>query len=149
MLLLLAGGMAWWRASAPDPLPLSDQTVTTSTKIGRPVYVGVFAPGADFGRTLHLSGVKVHATSNTAISLTPLLCRGGSIVSTTEPTSFCTALVNPEGQDLAPGDAIVLQVVSDEPAVAVVDRVRLAFREHLHTAVLSAGSEAVVRVLPA
>ncbi|MCW2815899.1 MAG: hypothetical protein JWN84_3354 [Nocardioides sp.] len=148
VLLVLAGVMAWWQSSDPEPLPVSDVVISASTPVDQPVYVGVFTAGPDFGRTLHLSGVKVHATSNTDISLTPLLCRGGRFVQTTDPGVFCTVLTNPEGQELGPGDGIVLQVVSDEPAVAVVDRVELAFRENLRWATRPAGSETVVRVLP-
>ena len=146
--LLLAALMAWWQSSEPEGLPVSDTVVNASTKVGRPVYIGVFTAGADFGRSLHLSGVKVRATSNTDVSLTPLLCRGGNIGVTSDPSAFCRELVDPEGQTLRAGDGIVLQVVTDEPAVAVIDPVRLAFRENLRWATEPAGAGAVVRVLP-
>lgn len=148
VLLVLAGLMAWWQSTEPEALPLSDTQVNASTPVDRPVYLGVFTTGAGFGRTLHVSGVKIRATSNTDVSLTPLLCRGGNIGVTTDPQAFCTELVDPEGQDLQAGDSIVLQVVSDEPAVAVVEPVRIAFRESLRWTTVPAGSSAVIRVLP-
>lgn len=148
VVLVVALTVGLWQRGSPGPLPLSDEVVPASTPVGQPVYLGVFTAPADFGRTLNLSGVKIHATSNTDVSLTPLLCRGGSVGVTTDPGAFCPVLVDPEGQELRAGDTIVLQVVSDDPAVAVVDRVRLAFSENLQWATLPAGSGAVVRVLP-
>ncbi len=146
---VLATGLGLWLRGSPAALPVdADRLVPAATPVSEPVYVGMFTAPADFGRTLHLSGVKVQATSNVAVSLTPLLCRAGSIGVTTEPESFCRQLVNPEGQDLSAGDSILLQVVSDQPAVAVVDPVRLAFSEDLQWATLPAGTGAVVNVLP-
>ena len=148
VLLVVAASLAWWQSAEPEALPVSDDVVAASTKVDSPVYVGVFTADAGFDRTLHLSGVKVRATSNTDVSLTPLLCRGGNVGVTTDPRAFCTELVDPEGQTLRAGDGIVLQVVHDEPAVAVIEQVRLAFRENLRWATSAAGSSAVVRILP-
>jgi hypothetical protein len=148
VVLLLAGLVAWWRSSSPQPLPRSDRTVHATTKVGSAVYVGMFTAGDPFTRTLHVSGVKVHATSNSAVTLTPLLCRGGSFVQTTDPEVYCAELVDPEGQTFSAGDGIVLRVVSDQPGVVVVDRVRLAFREGLRWATSPVGTGAVVQVLP-
>lgn len=146
-LLALAAALTWWRSSTPDALPLDDRVINASTPVGQPIYLGVFKTDADFTRTLHVSGIKIHATSNTAVSLTPLLCRGGAITVTTDPDQFCPVLINPEGQTLRAGDGIVVQVVSDQPAVAVIDRVRVAFREDLAWATTPAGAESVVQVL--
>ena len=99
------------------------------------------------GRTLHLSGVKIHTTSNTDVSVTPLLCRDGRIEATTDPAAFCADLVNPEGQAFGPTDSIVLQVLSAVPAVAVIDPVRLGFRENLQWGTFPTGAGAVVQVL--
>ncbi len=140
-------GVVVWYANSPAELPTSDREVSASTPVGRAVYVGMFAPEADFGRTLHLSGVKVHTTSNTEVDVVPLLCRRGGVSVTTEPETFCPELVNPEGQTLRVGDSIVLEVRSDEPAVAVIDRVRLGYRDGLQWGTQEAGSTAVVRIL--
>lgn len=144
---VLVLGICVWYANTPARLPVSEESVSVSTPVGQPVYVGVFAPTAEFGRTLTLSGVKVHTTSNTEVQVVPLLCRGGTVGVTTEPESFCPDLVNPEGRTFGPGDGIVLEVTSAEPAVAVIDRVELGFREGLRWGTHEAGSSAVVRVL--
>ncbi|WP_148616039.1 hypothetical protein [Nocardioides rubriscoriae] len=147
VLLVMATAMAWWRSSTPEPLPLSETVVNASTKVGRPVYVGVFTAGPDFRRTLRISRVTIRTTGSD-VGVTALLCRGGSIGVTQDPQPFCAQLVDPEGQDLRAGDGIVLQVVSDQPAVATIQRVRVAFREHFRSGTEPAGSSAVVRVLP-
>jgi hypothetical protein len=136
-----------WYVNSPSELPTSDATISASTPVDRPVYLGVFTPSADFDRTLSLSGVKVHTTSNTEVSVQPLLCRGGTIGVTSDPDSFCEELVNPEGQTFGVGDAIVLEVSSPEAAIAVVDRVRLGFRDGLQWGTHEAGAGAVVRIL--
>jgi hypothetical protein len=139
--------VAVWYAHSPEPLPTSDETLSASTVAGRPVYLGVFAPTADFTRTLSLSGVKVHTTANTDVDVVPLLCRGGGFGVTSEPETFCRELVDPEGQELATGDSIVLEVSADESAIAVVDRVRIGYRDGWQWATQEAGSGAVVRIV--
>ena len=142
--LLLA--LTVWYVNNPSPLPTSQATVNASTVAGRPVYLGVFAAGKEFERSLRLSGVKVHTTANTGVEVVPYLCRGGSLAVTTDPAAFCTELINPEGQPFEPGDSIVLEVSSDETAIAVIDRVRLGFREGLQWGTREAGSPAIVRI---
>jgi hypothetical protein len=143
--LLVALGI--WYVNSPSALPTSNATVNASTVAGRPVYVGVFAATGGFERTLHLSGVKVRTTANTQVEVVPHLCRNGSLSVTTEPAAFCGELVNPEGQQFGPGDSIVLEVSSDENAIAVIDRVRLGFREGLQWGTREAGSPAIVSIL--
>lgn len=135
-----------WYAHTPSGLPTTSRMLNASGVAGEAVYVGVFTPPSDFGRTLHLSGVKVHTTANTQVTVTPLLCRGGAVGVTTTPESFCTELVNPEGQDLSAGDGIVLEVSSELASIAVVDRVRLGFRDGVQWGTEEAGSAAVVRI---
>ena len=138
-------GFLAWQANHPTELPTETRTVSANTPVEEPVYVGV-AAGVP-GRTLHLSGVKIHTTSNTDVSVTPLLCRDGRIEATTDPAAFCADLVNPEGQAFGPTDSIVLQVLSAVPAVAVIDPVRLGFRENLQWGTFPTGAGAVVQVL--
>ncbi|MDO9496070.1 MAG: hypothetical protein Q7J48_10240 [Nocardioides sp.] len=136
-----------WYVNSPNALPTSDRMISASTPVDQPVYVGVFAPESDFGRTLHLSGVKVHTTSNTEVSVVPMLCRGGTIGVTTEPKSFCAELVNPEGETFRAGDDIVLEISSAESAIAVIDRVRIGYRDGLQWGTHEAGAGVVVRIL--
>ncbi len=147
LLAVVALAFLAWFTTSPGALPVSESQVTASTPVDTPVYLGVFTPGPDFDRVLHLSGVKVHSTANTELTVTPLLCRGGAVGVTTEPERFCRELVNPEGRTLRQGDAVVLEVTSDLAAIAVIDRVRLGFRDGLQWGTLEAGSTAIVRVL--
>jgi len=147
ILAVVAVAFAVWFAHNPPGLPTTDEPVSVNTPVDQPVYVGVFTPAADFDRTLSLSGVKVHTTSNTEVEVVPLLCRQGTVGVTSEPDTFCQDLVNPEGQTFGAGDAIVLEVTSDVAAIAVIDRVRLGFREGLRWGTEPAGAGAVVRVL--
>ncbi len=144
---LLVLGVLVWYVNSPADLPTSDAQVTASTPVDQPVYIGVFAPGTEFDRTLHLSGVKVHTTASSEVEVEPLLCRGGDVAVTSDPTVFCEELVDTEGASFGPGDDIVLRVSAPISAVAVIDRVRLGFREGLQFGTLAAGSPAVVRIL--
>jgi hypothetical protein len=143
---VLLAALVVWYVNSPSDLPTSDQPVQASTTAGRPVYVGVFSAGSDFERALRLSGVKVHTTANTEVEVVPHLCRGGSLAVTTEPATFCEALVDPEGESFERGDSIVLEVSSDESTIAVIDPVRLGFREGLQWGTRKAGSGAIVEI---
>lgn len=140
---LLLGWLAWY-AATPEDLPVSDRTVNASGVVGAPLYVGMFTAPDDFERTLRISGVKVHTTANEKIAVTPILCRRGAIGVTTEPGQFCSALVNPEGERLVAGDSIVLKVESDVPALAVIDRIRIAYREDLQWDTQQAGNHQAI-----
>ncbi len=142
--LLVALGI--WYVNNPSALPTSNATVNASAVTGQPIYVGVFTASDEFERTLRVSGVKVHTTANTQVDVVPHLCRDGSLSVTTEPAAFCGELVNPEGQTFGPGDSIVLEVSSDESAIAVIDRVELGFREGLQWGTREAGSRAIVSI---
>lgn len=135
-----------WYVNSPSDLPTTDSPVNASATAGTPVYVGVFAADQDFERSLRLSGVKVHTTANTQVDVVPHLCRDGSVAVTTEPDAFCGELVNPEGQTFESGDSIVLEVSSDKTAIAVIDAVRLGFREGLQWGTREAGAPAIVRI---
>lgn len=139
-------GVGVWYVNSPKALPTSDAALNASAVAGQPVYLGVFVATHDFERTLHLSGVKVHTTANTQVRVRPLLCRDGSLSVTTEPEAFCGELVNPEGQTFGPGDSIVLEVSSQETAIAVIDRVELGFREGLQWGTREAGLPAIVSI---
>jgi hypothetical protein len=131
----------------PEELPTSDGLVTASTPVGQPVYVGVFQADAGFDRTLDLSGVKVFAVSTVPVTITPHLCRGGSVGVTSEPELFCSELVGTEGARMTAGDEIVLEVTGDEPGTVTIERVRVAYRDTLQWATQFAGSPAVVSIL--
>lgn len=142
-LLLLVGWLVWY-ARTPEDLPTSDRTVNASGVVGAPLYVGMFTPGKDFDRTIRVAGVKVHSSANEKISVTPLLCRRGAIGVTTAPDQFCSEMVDPKGEQFVAGDSIVLKIDSDKPALAIIDRIRIAYREDIRWGTQSAGNHQAI-----
>ncbi len=144
--LMLIGWFAWY-ATTPEELPTDSKTMSASGVVGTPLYVGMFSAPDDFGRTLRISGVRVHATTSADMDVTPVLCRRGTVGVTTQPQQFCAELVNPEGARMVGGDSIVLKIVSEEPVVAVIDRIRVAYREDVRWDTQPAGhQQAIVTV---
>ena len=121
--------------------------MTASTPIGSSVYLGVFAAHADFGRSLEISGVKVFAVSTVPVTITPHLCKAGSLGVTSEPELFCAEVVDTEGATMSAGDEIVLEVTGAQPGVVNIERIRVAYRDGLQWATQFAGSPAVVTIL--
>ncbi|GGO74619.1 hypothetical protein GCM10012276_22990 [Nocardioides deserti] len=145
LVLALAVVVAWYSAH-PPALATSVDTRHASTPVDTPVYVGMYAAPSD--RTLSVDGVKVHATANTEVQVAPLLCKGGSLVVTSDPEAFCRELVTPAGERLEPGDSVVVEVKADVPAVVVLDRVRIGYQDGIRAATQQAGVEnAIVTVL--
>ena len=136
-----------WVGTHPHALATSDTTVQAQAPVGEPVYVGVFVAPAGFGRTLHVSGVRVFATSTADVTIVPHVCHGGSVNVTTTPNSFCRTFGPTEGTTLQAGDAIVLEVSGDRPATVRVDRVRVSYREGLQWATQDAGARSIISIL--
>ncbi|MCL2542317.1 MAG: hypothetical protein FWE71_07665 [Nocardioidaceae bacterium] len=144
---LLVGWVAWY-VTTPEDLPTDSQTITASGIVGQPLYVGMFSTPSGFDRGLHMSGIKVTAKASTKLSITPLLCRHGSIQVTTEPNQFCASLDNPAGQRLDAGDSIVLRLDSTQTVLADIDQIRIAFQEGLRWGTKPAGhAKAVVSLV--
>lgn len=136
--LALVVGWVLWYVRTPDELAITFRTATVSGVVAAPVYVGMFAAGDDFGRTLHVSEVVVSA-SDDDIAVTPLLCRGGTVGVTTDPAQFCDELIDPEGAELGGGDSILLEVSADAPTEVTIDRIEISFREGLRWGTEEAG----------
>lgn len=147
VVLAVTVAVLWHVSTHPDPLPTTDGVVTASTPAGKPVFVGVFAAPAGFGRELELSGVKVFAQATAPVTVVPHLCRGGSVGVTTDPLPFCNEIVPTEGATLEPGDEIILEVVGEDPGQVTLDRIRVAYREGFRWATQRAGQPAVVTIL--
>ncbi len=145
--LALVAAAVGYVTTHPEELPTSEELVTASTPVGQPVYVGVFHADADFDRTLEISGIKVFAESTVPVTITPRLCRGGSLGVTSEPEVFCAELVDTEGAAMTAGDEVVLEVSADEPGVVDIERIRVAYRDGLQWATQFAGAPAVVQIL--
>jgi len=137
-----------WVSTHPDALPTSKTRVVASTPIAEPVFIGVFDTPAGFDRDLHISGVRVSATSTVDVTITPHVCHGGSISVTTTPDTFCEKLGPTEDAALDEGDEVVLEVVGDAPGVVDIDRVRIAYRDGLQWATQDAGAPSQVTILP-
>lgn len=142
--VLLLLGWFFWYATTPEELPTSSKTVSAPGVAGTPLYVGMFSAPDGFDRTLRISGVKVHATTSAELTVTPLLCRRGTVGVTTGPDQFCSDLVDPEGQRLVAGDSIVLKFEAAEPVIAVVDQLRIAYREDVRWDTQPAGNEQAI-----
>jgi hypothetical protein len=139
VVVVVVGWLVWFLRS-PGALPTSDRTVDAAGVVGTPLYVGVFTAPGDFDRTLHVSGVKVHTDSSADMSVTPLLCHGGSLNGvTTAPEPFCDELVDPEGEDLTDGDSVVLKIEAEQPVDASIDRIEIGFRQDIRSATEPAG----------
>jgi hypothetical protein len=139
--------MAAWVSTHPDHLGTVEAKVVASSPVTEPVYLGVYTAPADFGRSLHVAGVRVFASSTADVTITPHLCRGGSLHVTTTPQSFCSELGQTEDATLEGGDEIVLEVVGSTPAVVEIDRVRIAYRDGLQWATQDAGAPSQVTIL--
>jgi hypothetical protein len=148
MVLVALATSAGYYVTNPPPLTVRDSPVTATVPSGQPVYLGVYVPDKDAGRTLDVRGVQVDVTSTREIAVQPLVCVGGSVDVTTAPDTTCTDIVDPAGADLGPGDDLMLQVTGSGSTVAVVEPVTISFVEGVRRGTHQAGSPARVRVLP-
>jgi len=117
------------------------------TTPGRPVYVGVYSGAAD-DRVLRVGGVHVHTDATVPVVVEPLLCRAGSVSVTSDAAAFCTELMPPDGQQLGPGDSLLVKVTGDEAGAAFVARVSVTFRSGLRVGTSPAGTSAVIAIVP-
>lgn len=138
--------VSWW-ATHPGALPVREGHVTAVTTPGRAVYVGMVS-GSEVDRTLRLGGVHVRTEATVPVEVVPLLCRGGSVSVTSDAAPFCSDLLDPTGQQLRPGDSLVVRVTGQEAGAAYVGRVSLAFRSGLQVGTQPAGTRAVVAIVP-
>ena len=143
LVVLLA---SWW-ATHPAALPRREGHVTAVTTPGRAVYVGMVA-GGEVPDTIRLGGVHVTTEATVPVDVEPLLCRGGSVSITADADPFCVDLVDPTGQQLRPGDSLVVRVTGDEAGAAYVSQLVLSFRSGLQVGEQPAGTRAVVAIVP-
>lgn len=146
-LLLAVLAVLAWVSTHPKALPTTTTRVQAETPVGEPVYLGVFGTPADFDRTLHVSGVRVFASSTTDVSIVPHLCHGGSVSATTTPDTFCREFGATEGATMKAGDEVVLEVSGTAPGVVAIDRVRVVYRDGLQWATQDAGAPSQVTIL--
>lgn len=128
-----------WYVQTPEDLPTDDQEVRASGVPGTSLYLGMFDVPDGFARSLSISGVKLRTVASSDVTVTPWLCRGGTIGVTTSPEQFCAELVDPAGADLSPQDSVVVEVAGDERLVAEIERIEIGFREGLRWGTKPAG----------
>jgi len=136
-----------WYVTHPPALPRSAETVVASSPAGEAVYVGVYAPTVDSRRTLRIREVTVTTEGDVPVEVTSLVCEGGAINVTSDPSTFCTNLVDAEGATISPGDVLVLELTSSLPGEVLVDRVRLSYRDGLQWAAQEVGPQVKVTFL--
>lgn len=142
--VVLVVGWLIWYLRTPDDLPLSDRTVSDSGVVGQELYVGMFAVGDEFDRTLRISEITVDVDSDGETIVEPKICRDGSLSVTTDASGFCSALDDPTDADFSAGDSIVLVVTASEPTEVSIGRLEISFREGIRWGTKGAGYEGAV-----
>jgi hypothetical protein len=138
-------GLVFWFVTSPPVLATSTEPVLASTPVDQDVYVAVVTGDPD--RSLTVSGVAVHVAAEMPVEVEPLLCVDGSPRVTSDPTTFCSELVAPDGRTLDGGDTLVLRVRSEYAGVADIDTVRVGYRDGVRWATQPAGAPVRVTVL--
>lgn len=131
-IVAIAGVIAFgaWFVTHPAPLPVPDQPVEVQLTLGEALYVGIYNPGSDDDRTLHVSQVSIDVDGEVAV-VAALVCRDGAVSVTTEPETFCSSLDEAEGATLEPGDGLVLEILEDQAGEATIQPVEISYRDGL------------------
>src|SRR5436190_3753806 len=140
-IVALVVGWVIWFLRTPDGLPTSSRTADGTGVVDQDVYVGMFAVGDDFDRTLRISDITVPVDSDGDVDVEPKICRGGTISVTSDAERFCGTLEDPDGADFSDGDSIVLVVSASEPAEATIGRIEISFRDGIRLATEEAGRD--------
>ena len=138
-IVILAVGWVIWFLRTPDGLPVSSRTLDGTGVVGQDVYVGMFAVGDDFDRTLRISDIDVPVDADGEVKVEPKVCRGGTISVTTDAARFCDELDDPDGADFSEGDSIVLVVSAPEPIEVTIGRIEISFRDGVRWGTKEAG----------
>lgn len=129
VVLLGAGLLVWWMRS-PQDLPVDADGVSTTTKVGGTVYVGLLA-GNDTRRSLTIRGVELGDGAEGA-TVEALVCRGGRVTVTTNAEPFCEEVLDAEGAGLdLPADQLMVSVTAHEPVTVTLEGLEVTFREGL------------------
>ena len=137
-LALIAGWVAWF-VLTPDDLPVTSDTVTERGVVDKTLYVGMFAVGDGFDRSIRISEVAADVESEGDVEVTPQICREGTISVTTDPSGSCAELVDTDDAEFRPGDSIIVAVTATEPTTVSIGRLDVSFREGLHWGTKEAG----------
>lgn len=143
-LLLALVGLGWWLTHPPALSdPLAGQDVRATTTVNRPVYVGVWQPGAQ-DPEVRLEDVQVDVTDGDA---TPLVCRDGRVSVTSQAETFCAQLDEGDGAAIGPQDQLVLQLSGSAAGARVVaNPTRVFYRDGLRGGTQDLGPRILVRI---
>jgi hypothetical protein len=130
-----------WYLRTPDDLPLTDRSAEGTGVVDQPVYIGMFAVGEGFDRTIKISDISVDVDADGDVEVTPQLCRDGSLSVTTDASGWCPDLADPEGAEFDAGDSIVLVVTASEATEVTIGRLEISFREGIRWGTKDAGFE--------
>lgn len=140
--LLLVG--LWW-ATHPSALPHDDTEVTVTAKAGQTAYVGVLGREADDDRRIHIRDVTFE-TSGEELDLEALICRDGSISTTTRAETFCAEVVDAEGSfGLGGDDQLIVAISADRAVSATVEEIEVTYRQGLQFGTDPVGPRIVVQ----
>lgn len=138
-IFFLAVGWAVWFLRTPDGLSTTRRTVEGNGVVGEDLYVGMWAVGDNFDRTIKITDIDVDVDADGDVTVEPKLCTGGTISVTTDAESFCTGLVDADGAEFTSGDSIVLVVTAAEPTTVMLGRLSVSYRDGIRWATRSAG----------
>jgi hypothetical protein len=138
-IFFLAVGWAIWFLRTPDGLPTSSRTAEGNGVVGQDLYVGMWAVGDDFDRTIRITDIKVAVEAEGDVTVEPKLCTGGTVSITSDASSFCTGLTDAEGADFTDGDSIVLVVTASQPTTVTLGRLEVSYRDGIRWATRDAG----------
>jgi hypothetical protein len=126
----LAAGLAW-HMTHPTSLPGPDGHVETRARLGTPVYVGV-----PTGRAITIRSWALdvgHAQSEL------LVCRDGSVGTTSSVEPFCSRVDPADGAHLTATDSLVLELSSTTYSLVEGGPLHLAWRDGIQFGEMATG----------
>ena len=143
--VLVAVGL-WWLGH-PRELPLADGTTSATTAAGQPLFLGV--EDDDTGREIEVRDVAIDVTEgDDDASVSVWICRGVSVAQTSDPTRFCTDLVQAKGHSLRLGrDQLLVRISATSGQVVHLGRLQLTYSDGWQRATHPIGQEFEVEFL--
>lgn len=126
---LVALALVGWWMTHPQDIPTDTDGATTTTKVDRPVFVGLTSEEAQRSFTIRSVALGEGAEGATVEAL---VCRGGRITVTASAEPFCEDLVAAEGArvELAE-DQLLVSVTAAEAQRVSLDDLEISYREGL------------------
>lgn len=142
LVLALVIGLLWYVTHPPELRGEAHGTLRTTP--GEPVYIGVARVGPEDESVL-LREVQVEADPDGTV-VRPLICRDGTIGTTSRPAVFCRSVVPAVGSTLGPADQLVLAVSGTDGPISL-DAMAVSYRSGLQLGTQQIEVGATVRVI--